>query len=354
MGIFSTRKAVIRQLEQTIKKLEAEKEAAIHFIGVINTTNTNHAFKPGDKLGAALIAMQSNLFEIAREENKRRWIIEGVARFGDIFRKNNDNVAKLCDVVISELIKHLKVNQGAIYLVEDHDPKDIHIGLASCYAYNRKKHVGQRIEIGEGLIGQVYLERQLMLLKEVPKDYIRITSGLGEALPRSVLICPLLFNESVFGILELASFQMYEEHQLHFINKICESIASTIFNVKTAERTSRLLEESRQQAVLLINQEEEMRQNLEELTATQEAQMRLEKELVIKIEELEGSKLEIQKIREEEAKKLKQRNEVQVKVMNSTVEKFKRKESDLLNKIEQQQERINELVHASNSILIQQ
>ena len=84
-------------------------------------------------------------------------------------------------------------------------------------------------------------------MKEIPANYVNITSGLGEATPRSVLISPLMINEKVFGIAELASLKEFQPHQIDFINKLAENIGATIKNVKESERTIALLNDSQQQ-----------------------------------------------------------------------------------------------------------
>jgi transcriptional regulator with GAF, ATPase, and Fis domain len=125
----------------------------------------------------------------------------------------------------------------------------------------------------------------------VPTQYIQITSGLGDAPPRSLLVSPLIVNEEVFGVIELASFQKIESHVQEFVGRIGESIASTISTVRVSEKTKTLLEELQQQTEEMKSQEEEMRQNMEELVATQEEMQRKEQEYLQRIKELEQGHL---------------------------------------------------------------
>jgi PAS domain S-box-containing protein len=150
--------------------------------------------------------------------------------------------------------------------------------MKACYAWDKKKFMNQKIHRGEGLAGQAWQEGDIVFLTEVPQNYVRITSGLGDANPTSVLIVPLKVNDQIFGVVEVASFSVFKDFETEFVQKIAESIASTISAVKINARTQRLLEESQEMTEQMRAQEEEMRQNMEELQATQEEMQRSQAE----------------------------------------------------------------------------
>jgi len=227
-------------------------------------------FLYGYRKGQRQAREKENLKKVSEDDKKRNWTTEGLAKFGEILRNNNDNLSKLSDEIISNLIEYLKSNQGGLYIINDNDEDEEYLELASCYAWDKKKYVEQKVGKGEGLTGQAWLERDTIYLTEVPDNYIKITSGLGEANPTSIIISPLKVNDDVFGIIELASFNTFEKYEIDFVEKVAESIASTISSVKINERTSKLLEESTELTEQMRAQEEEMRQNMEELQATQE------------------------------------------------------------------------------------
>jgi PAS domain S-box-containing protein len=244
----------------------------------IGNGHYNSDFKPlsaHDVLGNALINMRNNLSKVAEDDKKRNWATEGLAKFGEILRTNNNDLLKLSDEIISNLVKYLKANQGALYIIDDElEGDEATMSMKACYAWDKKKFINHKIYRGEGLSGQAWQEGDTIYLTEVPQNYVRITSGLGDANPSSVLIVPLKVNDQIFGVVEIASFNLFEDFEIEFVQKIAESIASTISSVKINAKTQRLLEESQEMTEQMRAQEEEMRQNMEELQATQEEMQR--------------------------------------------------------------------------------
>ncbi|HTJ50986.1 MAG TPA: GAF domain-containing protein [Cyclobacteriaceae bacterium] len=232
-----------------------------------------------DVLGNALINMRNNLAKVADDDKKRNWTTEGLAKFGEILRTNNTDLSKLADEIISNLVKYLKSNQGAFYIEDDRESgEEPTMSMKACYAWDKKKFLNHKIHKGEGMAGQAWQEGDIIYLTEVPQDYIKIVSGLGDANPTSVLIVPLKVNELIFGVVEIASFNTFQDYEMEFVQKIAESIASTISSVKVNARTQHLLEESQELTEQMRAQEEEMRQNMEELQATQEEMQRSQSE----------------------------------------------------------------------------
>ena len=229
-------------------------------------------------IGSSLIEMTGRLKNVAEAEKQRIWMNEGFAQFGDLLRKNSDNLKEMADQAISQLVKYCDLNQGALFIKEQ-DKEGDYLYLVSCYAYSRKKHLQAKIRPGEDLPGQCYLEKETIYLTDVPENYINITSGLGEATPRNIFIVPLIFNQEVFGVIELASFKLFSKHEQEFVEKIAENLASAVSLVKNNQNTLKLLEESQDSAEQLRAQEEELRQNMEELAATQEEMRRNQTEL---------------------------------------------------------------------------
>ncbi len=246
-----------------------------------------------DVLGHSLLDMRNELKKAADEETRRKiedeqrnWSAQGVAKFSDILRKNTNELDELTYSIISNLVKYTNSNQGGIYVVNDNDRDHLFIEMKASYAYDRRKFITKQIEIGEGLIGRCYQEKEKIYLTEIPHDYIKITSGLGEDNPRALLIIPLIYNDMIYGLIEIASFNEYPSYVIEFLERIGESIAATISSSKSHIQTALLLEQSQQQAEEMSSQEEEMRQNMEELRATQEQSSRREEDLQREVNEL--------------------------------------------------------------------
>ncbi len=240
-----------------------------------------------DVLAMALLNMHGKLVKTAEEDKRRNWATQGLADFGEILRNDQQNFEELSSKIISYLVKYLQANQGALFIMNDENDSDVHLELAAIYAWGKKKFIKTRIEAGEGVAGQTWQEGQTVYLRQVPTDYVRITSGLGEANPRSVLVVPLKVSEKVYGVIEIASLKEYEKFEIEFVEKLAENVASAVSSAKVNDRTKRLLAQTQQQAEEMRAQEEEMRQNMEELSATQEEMGRKEKEYLKRIQELE-------------------------------------------------------------------
>jgi len=273
ISIFKT------DLTNSLEIEQSRQRKLYRFVERLRNDEIDAEYNPdeSDVLGKSIVNLRDNLKsskldEQARrkEDQQRNWVAEGLAKFGEILRSDNDNIEELSYQVISNLVKYIDANQGGFYIIEDQDPGDMHFLQTACYAYERRKYADQRVEWGEGLVGTCVLESETIYLKKVPDSYLNITSGLGKANPRCLLLVPLKVREEIHGVLEIASFNFFEKYQIDFVEKVAESIATTIATVKINLRTSKLLSESRQQAETLSLQEEQMRQNMEELQATQE------------------------------------------------------------------------------------
>lgn len=238
-----------------------------------------------DILSNSLNGMRLKLKAIAEEDKRQNWVNNGLYLMSDLLRKNLDNEKIFYQTFLFEFVKYTKANQSAIFLINGEEHEDKYLRLVACVAYERQKFFNKKINIHDGLLGQAILERELLYLTEIPQDYIKITSGLGDALPSNLVIVPLIYNNEIYGVIEIASFYVLEKHHLAFVEKVVESLASVVSMINTNTRTQYLLQSVQEQTEEMRAQEEEMRQNLEELQATQEELLRKEKHYLSQLNE---------------------------------------------------------------------
>ncbi len=263
-------------LKTSINGLNLKTEFANN-IGKGNLEYEFNLLSDEDKLGQALVNMRNSLRQAQDDESerkiqdeKRRWTNEGLAKFADILRQNNDNLDTLSNEIIKNLVYYLEANQGGLFILDDEDKNNIFLDLVSAFAFDRKKYLEKRIAYGDGIVGSVAIEKLTTYIEDLPNEYIKIISGLGGSNPNALLVVPLTLEEKVYGVLEIASFNKFEKYQIEFVEKVARDIAATLSSVKISIQTNELLEKFQQQSEEMAAQEEEMRQNMEELQATQE------------------------------------------------------------------------------------
>lgn len=264
----------LRRATEFIQRIAAGDYSAL-WDGMDDTNrelNTNN-------IAGELIKMREQMKQVKEEDRIRIWSTEGLSKFGDIIRTHQNNFSELSDNLISNVVKYVGAKVGGLYILEEDEDGERYLLLRACYAYERKKYVSKRLEIGEGLVGQTFIEGKTIYLEDVPDDYLVITSGLGEVAPKSLLIVPLKVNDKIEGVLELASLKPFASYEIDFFEKLGETLAASIVSVRSGEKTQKLLVVSQEQTEEMRAQEEEMRQNMEELEATQEQMNRQMSEL---------------------------------------------------------------------------
>jgi hypothetical protein len=270
---------IIHKFKETIQKVEN--------IAKNDTSQLIEIRDQNDEVGKALYNISKEIGDMRKHETRRAWHNEGIAMFSEIVREQN-NIESFSEKAVKAIVKYLKINQASLFVAKEEDAV-LTLHLTAVYAYDRKKFAEKVILPGEGLIGQCYLERESILLTQVPNNYVHITSGLGEATPTCIYILACKTKDNVEAILELASFSPLDEHHIDFLEKIGESMASTIYFIRINDKTSELMLGFKEQTEALKMQEEEMRQNLEELSATQEEMSRREISYKNRIIELESN-----------------------------------------------------------------
>ncbi len=242
-----------------------------------------------DELGRALISMTTELKSSTEEKRRQLWIKNSQAEINDVMRGEQE-VIDLSRKIISKTCQLLNARVGAIYLNSENNVYK----LVGSFAFNQRKNIVTEYKLGEGLIGQVVLERQAITITHVPEDYITINSGLGEAPPQNIYIVPCLFNDDVIAVLEIGSFEVFSDDQINFINTISQNIAIGLNASRGRTELRKLLAKTQQQAEELQVQQEELRQANEELEEQTKALKESEQQLQTQQEELRVTNEELQ------------------------------------------------------------
>lgn len=241
-----------------------------------------------DTLGSALITMRDNIRNADQKDKERNWIVTNIAEIGQILREHNQ-LDQLGDSILAFMTEKIGAVQGALYITDeiegDLKPEDMSLSMVASYAYNKKKYLKASYRFAEGLVGQTAIEQETILRTEIPEDYVTVTSGiLGDKKPTCLLLVPLVTDEKVYGVIEFAGLERFSETAIQFAEETSIIIARTIFNIRVNERTVKLLRESQTMSKELQNQQEVLRNNAEEMAATQEelkrANTRLEEQIL--------------------------------------------------------------------------
>jgi PAS domain S-box-containing protein len=212
-------------------------------------------------------------------ENKSNWIKNGISLLNESIRLNTGSIYELSDIIVSTLSKYLNAMLCGFFMYVENPEGENYLEAISTYAYDTKKSFKNKVLINEGFIGACALERKTIFLTKIPDNYINISSGLGEASPRSIIILPLEFENEFIGVLEIAFLRILEPFEIEFAETVIKSISSSIKTVKINLKTNELLEKSKKQTDELAKKEAELIENLEQQKKIQQQYQLRETEL---------------------------------------------------------------------------
>ncbi|HZO90557.1 MAG TPA: HAMP domain-containing protein [Chthonomonadaceae bacterium] len=290
-----------RDLTDNVNRLAATLTTQIRAIAEVATAVTTGDLSRSIAVEAAgeVAALKDNINEMIRNlrdttriNTEQDWLKTNVARFTRLLQGQRDllTVARL---ILSELAPLVSEQAGVFYIKDSADGEAVMKLLAS-YGYQERKHLSNRFRPGEGLVGQCVLEKQRILLSEVPDDYIKVSSGLGEAAPRNIVVLPIVFEGDVLAVMELASFNKFSQIHLTFLDQLTESIGIVLNTLAATMRTEELLKQSQSLTQELQKQQEELQetnrrleQQAKSLQASEELLRQQQEELQQTNEELE-------------------------------------------------------------------
>lgn len=248
-----------------------------------------------DQLSGAMLKLKTHIERTREEMNQRHtldeqqnWAAKGLAKFSQLLRGTEENLSVMSGEFIREVVRYLDVEAGGLFLSHEGQEKNgLILKLTGAFAFDRQKNVSRSFRQGEGLVGRCALEKETIVITDLPPDYIRIRSGLGEDQPAALVLVPVLLDDQVLGIIEVASFEEIPRYKIEFLENLSNTIASVLIRIRSGMHTTSLLARSREQAEDLMMRDEEMKQTIEELKATQEESAKREEELRRRISELE-------------------------------------------------------------------
>ncbi|MBB3018219.1 HAMP domain-containing protein/signal transduction histidine kinase/DNA-binding response OmpR family regulator [Microvirga lupini] len=275
-----------RDLTDNVNQLAANLTNQVRAIAEVATAVTRGDLTrsiTAEALGE-LAALKDNINEMIRnlrdttlKNAEQDWLKTNLAKFTRMLQGERD-LATVSNMILSEIAPLVNAQQGVFYTVENRGDEPT-LELVASYAFTERKHLGNRFRLREGLVGQVAYEKKRILLTNAPNDYIKIGSALGEAAPLNIIVLPVLFEQEVKAVIELASFNRFSETHQSFLDQLTESIGIVLNTIAANMRTEGLLKQSQLLTSELQSQQEELR-NTNDRLEQQAATLRQSEELL--------------------------------------------------------------------------
>jgi signal transduction histidine kinase/DNA-binding response OmpR family regulator/methyl-accepting chemotaxis protein len=252
----------------------------------------------------ALETAATQLAKTTTKNTEQNWLKTGQTQLNDRL-SGEKNLLQLAKNTIDFITPYIDAQIGAFYLFED-TPKS-GLKMIASHAYMWRKNVSNEFQLGEGLIGQAALEQKMIIITEPPADYLYIQSGLGKGTPRAIVVIPFLYEETLKGVIEIASFNRFTDVKLEFLNQVMPNIAIVINSAQSRDKMQELLQQTQIQSEELQRQTEELQSQQNTLQQTNEKLQRQSQELQVQQEELRQANEEL----EERTQELeRQKNEI--------------------------------------------
>jgi signal transduction histidine kinase/DNA-binding response OmpR family regulator len=269
----------IAEIIQSVRLLKDNTRETIEQTRAIASGNYDKAVmmrSDEDELGRALLDMTSTLRQAISQTRTQDWLKGGQAQLNDTIRGEQD-LAALARNIITFLCTYLKAPVGTFYILQE--PNSQHsqpfLKLYAAYAFQKRKHLANEFEIGDGMVGQAALENQSIFVTEIPDDYLSIQSSLGSAPPSNLLIMPFSYESELKGVLEIGMFADIDAVQFEFLMQAMPIIGIAVQTAESRNQMQALLQQTQQQAEELQSQAEELQSQQEELRqANEELQAR--------------------------------------------------------------------------------
>lgn len=315
LGLKILPNASFQQMHSRMQELEREAQDTLQYLSII-AQSKSHVIPPKtssetSEVVRRLSSFQEAMAKLILDTEQSRWHDAGVSKLNEVLNENFNNQRTLFDRAVSLISRYVNANQVALFVAQNINDPASSIVLEACYAYERKKYTEKIFGRDENLVGQAMMERSTIFLTNVPQYYTKITSGLGEATPGCILIVPLQDEKGSVGAIELAAFRKFSSHEIRLVEQLAKSLTATIRNIKQTEILRELIAKAEITQNALKEKDKEIRQQIEELQATNEQMNRKSREVEAMSEELLRKNQEIEQIRLQENQLLESKLEAQ-------------------------------------------
>ncbi|HVZ35699.1 MAG TPA: ATP-binding protein, partial [Polyangiaceae bacterium] len=286
-GNLTTQVRAIAEVSTAVTQGDLSRSITVQAVGEVAALKDN------------INQMIRNLQETTRRNTDQDWLKTNLAKLTRMLQGQRDMMA-VAKGLLSEVAGLIGAQHGAFYLEEGTEsvadtPSDGHgFRLLGGYAYKERKGLANHFKLGEGLVGQCALEKERILVTNAPADYVQIGSGLGEGKPQSIVVQPVLFEGQVKAVLELASFNRFNEIQLAFLDQLSESVGIVLNTISATMRTEQLLKQSQALTQELQTQQEELTETNKRLEAQAKTLQQSEDRLKQQQEELQSANEELE------------------------------------------------------------
>ncbi len=317
----------ISALEKQIDHMNREISEASEIVSAIKTGQQFRADRVSQASGlnGALLELWKLHSEIQIRERENDWADDGILRLEEIFKSALNSWEAIIDNALAYLVRHTRANQAAVFTLNEDAAEGPVLELTNAYAYGKKKYVTMAIDAEAGLVGECFLEGNPIYMEKVPEHYVKITSGLGEATPRTLILVPLIINGRKMGVAELAYFKTLEKFEIKFLERAANVFAAFIGDMKEKEKMKKLLIAAETASSQLRERESQLQHHMNEMQVMQEKLAAQNTMLEKTNRDLEAKRAEMERMKREEAELLDSKLRANDAIHETIVNRLKKK-----------------------------
>jgi CheY-like chemotaxis protein/CHASE3 domain sensor protein len=306
--------ALITALGKSVRNLQSSLEliGKGHLDERILITSTDEF----GQLGTAFNDMTDKLKISTEASTNQSWLNSNLGGLTQALQGER-NTQTAAQKILTEMAGALGSRHGMLYLLNSVDGHK-QLTLLASYAHHNRKSLANIFELGQGLVGQCALEKERIVVGNVPDDYVRISSGVGDSSPVSLAVVPIIFENEVKAVIEQASFQPFTEVQLLYLDQSADNLGVILNSIETAQQTEKLLAQEQMMTEELQSQQEELTEKNVKLESLFGSLQASEEELKQQQEELQQSNEEL-----EERARLQARQNYELEAKNHELEELR-------------------------------